>query len=94
MPAMILAVTEKYHDYEPAQYFLDTDKLDPENYVDRRILEEGVRQSNSDKFVVSLDVTKWETDPAFGGAEPHVSEASKRDQGPAEKMLLLTLYFD
>lgn len=33
----MIRVVEKCHDYQPSSYYIDPEKLDPENYIDAEI---------------------------------------------------------
>lgn len=90
---MILAVTEKFHDYEAREYFIDTDKLDPTNYIDSLIIEECNNASN--RIKVYVDATEWGNDKRFNGKEPGVSTAAIiKESSTIDKTLMLTIYFD
>lgn len=96
---MIISVTEQYHDYSPQMYFIDTDKLNPENYVDSLILKECEKKSHLLK--VNVDAKGWD-DPrsVFKGTEPIVSQEAKfeilpqREAASIHKSLMLTIRFD
>lgn len=89
---MILAVTEHYHDYEPTKYFLDTEKLDPSNYVDVLILNECKKKAKQIKVVV--DASNWEDNPKFTD-EPGVSSKAKvKKIDQIDKALELSIDFD
>lgn len=89
---MFLAVTEHYHDYEPTKYFLDTEKLDPNNYVDALILNECKKKPKQIKVVV--DASNWEDNPKFTD-EPGVSPKAKvKKIDQIDKALELSIDFD
>lgn len=56
---MIIAVTEMIHDYEARIRFVDTDKLDQDDYVDMKFLK-AVQKGDSHCFI---DAEKWEDHP-------------------------------
>lgn len=90
---MILDVTEKYHDYGPQEYLLDTDKLNPNNYVDNCILQK-IAKDQKLKYKVYIDATHWEERSKFGNTEPHVSENAKVTDVQPTAVLNLKIYFD
>jgi len=56
---MIVAVTTLFHDYEPRLAYVDTEALDPNDYIDGiflQSLQEG-------KDWISLDASNWEEEP-------------------------------
>jgi hypothetical protein len=90
---MIVAVTEQFHDHEPKMYFLDTDKLNPANPVDKLLLECLPTIKGFGR--VTYDARNWEEDPAWvGSGRPGLTEAAKTESGPAEKMIFLNMDFD
>jgi hypothetical protein len=89
---MILAVTEHYHDYRPTNYFIDTEKLNENNFVEKMILNESKKKSKI--IEVTIDASRWEEEPEkFGEDEPGVSEnATVKTSKIIDKSL--NLYFD
>ena len=85
---MILAVTERFHDYEPNSYYVDTDKLDPKNPVDALVLKKC--KTKSKKLSVYIDATDWEDD------DPGISGKAifKKSPEKIDRALDLTIYFD
>lgn len=91
---MILAVTEHFHDYSPTKYFIDTEKLDKNSYVEKMILQECKKKA---KIIdVHIDASNWESEPEkFGEDEPSVhAKARTRNPKLIDKALNLTIYFE
>ena len=90
---MILAITEQFHDHEPSQYFVDTNKLSIGNYVEALILKESKKKSKA--LNLRIEATEWESNPKFSGNSPGVSKKAKVKRPDAiDKSLFLTIYFD
>jgi hypothetical protein len=91
---MILAVTEQYHDYSPEKYYIDTEKLNKNSYIEKMILQECKKKA---KIIdVHIDASNWESEPEkFGGDEPGV-HADARTKKPKliDKVLNLTIDFE
>ena len=87
---MIVAVTEMFYDYEPKQYFLDTNKLNPKNYLENLILKECNLPEN--KLHLCVDAADWEE--RFPDRNPVLTHDVRVENGPAEKILLLTIFFE
>lgn len=82
---MILGVAYQYHDYELKMFFLDSDKLDPENWVEKTILD-IIKDTESPYIDVFID---GNSDEKVG-----IGEFAKQNIGPAEKLLYLTISFE
>lgn len=92
---MIIAVTEWYHDYTPTSYFIDTLKLNPDDYIESLILKEVRKKSSTLNLLI--DCSNWENQPEkFKNAEPNISKECKvkHKKGNAEKILHLRFDFD
>jgi hypothetical protein len=91
---MILAVTEYYHDYSPIKYFIDTDKLDKNSYIEKMILQECKKKA---KIIdVDIEAYNWESEPEkFGDDEPGVHEKAKvKKPKSIDKSLNLRILFE
>jgi len=94
---MILAVTENYHDYEATHYLVDSDKLDPENHVDKMILKAIKKKSL--QLNVYIDASNWEDKPEFADGEPGITDSAKIKKNKSkgvgiDKTVLLKIDFD
>ena len=88
----MIQVIEQYHDYEPTNYYIDPIKLNPDNYVDLKIIE-GLKKK-SKKVRVFIDAHHWEDDPKFK-EEPGVSGKARTKGKPIEERTIwLTIDFD
>jgi len=90
---MIISVTEQFHDHEPKQYFLDTDKMDKANYVESLILKASKKKSKT--LNVNIDASNWEENPLFADTVPGVNNKSKiKKPKQIDKALYLVIDFD
>jgi len=94
----MIRVVEKYHDYQATSYYIDPEKLDPDNFVDSEILKTLQESPDADQLKVWIDAQNWESDPKFKAekyAEPHVSGAAKvTGQKIEDKLIWLTIQFE
>lgn len=56
---MLVAATVYFHDHEPHVEYVDTDKLDENNYVDTELLK-AVEAGETNLFI---DASNWEDHP-------------------------------
>ena len=92
----MIRVIEKYHDYESTTYYIDPEKLNPENYVDSEVLK--ALKSKKKELSVWIDAHDWESNPKFKAdifAEPNLSSEAKVTNGEVEdRVIWLTIDFD
>lgn len=88
--ALILAVTEYYHDYQPKHYFIDSDKLNKSNSVEALILKSI---KNKKKFIdVTYDAS--EDDDEEPGVTHNNCIVKEKDVTTIDKILTLRIDFD
>jgi hypothetical protein len=84
---MIIGVTEQFHDYDIRQYFLDTDRLDPNDGTAATILE--AMSSGGKIFRANYDARSNDDEDAG------VPEGAKvQDPSNIEGILYLHIYFE
>lgn len=92
---MILSVIEQYHDYSPRRFFLDTDKLNPDDYVDSLILKKI--KSKSYQLELHIDCCNWEQSGLFND-EPSLNGAAcfkkVKNNQTVEKELYIRFFFE
>lgn len=79
--SMIVGITELLHDYPPRVYFLNTSLLDSTNPVDAAI----------QKAVADQSTAAWIDAQALKLEEPHVTVAAKQADGPAYRLIVLSI---
>lgn len=89
----MIRVVEKCHDYQPSSYYIDPEKLDPENYIDAEIAK--ALKIKSKEVRVRIDASNQEDDPRFKGSDPEISANAVVTKGEIEDRLVwLTIDFD
>jgi hypothetical protein len=86
---MILAVAERDDNSQVRCYFLDTEKLSPENYVDLQLIE----ASSSPDPILYVNIDAMDDGP-LADVELDVSQGAKVNEGPADKIVLLTIQYE
>jgi hypothetical protein len=88
---MIVAVATQFHDHERRFEYVDTDKLDPDNYVDSELLK--AIQANKDCWI---DASDWEDHPdKFPDDDIGVSgQALIEKPDKFDHSMMLTIDFD
>lgn len=88
---MILAVLEQFHDYQPAYWIIDTDKLDKTNPVEKLVLEEI--KKNKRVLRLNIDGDKLEVEDS-GFNQSAVIGDNNKFVAPIDKVMYLNINFD
>jgi len=95
---MIIQIDEHFHDYEPTQCYIDSDKLDGENNpVDKGVLDAIKKKDFSQEVHFDVDEMRakspsngfWDDPGMSGGAKVKLPSGDRPD-----KQVKLTIYFD
>ncbi len=89
---MVISVVEQFDDHEIKQYFIDSKKLNPDNYVDKLILKKI--NNKSINLRIDVEAYNWEEDEKFDGEIPEVSGRAICKAFKPDKVLYLKIDFE
>jgi hypothetical protein len=90
---MLIAVTVNFHDHEPSMEYVDTNKLDPNDYVDSELL----KAIQADEEFCNIDASNWEDEPhKFPSDPPEISGKAVLSRKPKklDGAIVLNITFD
>jgi hypothetical protein len=96
---MIIAVTQFYHDYRPTSDFVDTSKLNPENPIDKMVIDavaQPLGEDDDNTYNVTYQAHDWEGVPFWKQhGEPFFANKDAYVKGVvAEAFLHLHIVFE
>ncbi len=87
---MIVSIIEKYQEYDIKMYSIDSTKLDPENFVDKLVMEKLKKSKVNQRLHIDCSAMTEQIE----NDELGISGKAKCKEAPPEKVLYLSIYFE